>query len=71
MIDQLTNASAMRVITAFTVVAGLTWLGDLASGHTTPASAYYYEGALIVVYVVVDHLHAIRAQLAAIASRPR
>jgi hypothetical protein len=59
----------MRVITAMAVVAGLSWLGDTATGHTAPASSYYYEGALIVVYVVVDHLHGIRAQLAAIAQR--
>jgi hypothetical protein len=53
MIQQLTNASAMRTIGAMAVIGLLSWLGDAASGHTAPASTYYYEGALIVVYVVV------------------
>jgi hypothetical protein len=62
-IQQLTNASAYRTIIAIAVVATVTWLGDLATGQTTSASSAYYGAALLVVYVVVDHLHGIRAAL--------
>ena len=64
MIEQLTNASAMRTIGAIAVVAGLSWLGDVVTGQTPSASAAYYGAALIIITVVVDHLHGIRAELA-------
>jgi hypothetical protein len=69
MIQQLTNASAMRTIMTIAALGGVAWLGDLVTGQTTSASSVYAIAALVVVSVVVDHLHAIRAQLTAIAQR--
>jgi hypothetical protein len=69
MIEQLTNASAMRVLTVAAVVALVSWLGDKASGQHVPESTYFYLAALVFGYALIDHLHGIRGYLASLSKR--